>query len=143
MKLHGHCHCGNITLTLDTGCETPSLPARACSCSFCVRHGAVWTASPDGSLRVHVRDTAAVNRYAFGTRTARFHLCSVCGVVAWATSVVDDHEYGIVNVNTLDGVTESMLQRSSVSFDGEAEAARLARRAQHWIPRVVHTAERA
>lgn len=143
MKLHGHCHCENMAFTLDTGTDAQTLPARACSCSFCVGHGAVWTASPTGSLSIRVREPASVNRYAFGTRTAQFHVCAVCGVVALATSVIDGIEYGIVNVNTLQDVPESMLQRSHVSFDGEPQDERLARRARHWIARVTYQASGA
>lgn len=142
MTLHGHCHCGNITFSLETGTAAATIPARACTCSFCVRHGGVWTASPHGSLSVVVNDPARVNRYAFGTRTAAFHVCMECGVVPLATSVVDGHEYGIVNVNTLADVEESMLERSRVSFDGEAEGERLTRRARHWIPHVEHRTAR-
>lgn len=143
MKLQGHCHCGNVAFTLDTGTDASTLPARACTCSFCTRQGGVWTASPDATLSIRVRDAATVNLYRFGTGTAEFHVCAACGVVTVATSTIDGHEYGIVNVNTLDGIDASMLQRSNVSFDDESEHARLARRTRHWIPRVEHAAEHA
>jgi len=76
MNIHGSCHCGNIRFDLDWGGQPDAIPARACTCSFCVKHGGVWTSSPQGRLRVTVEDPSLVSHYAFGTKTARFHICS-------------------------------------------------------------------
>lgn len=133
MNINGSCHCGNLSYTLDWEPEPPSIPARACSCSFCTQHGGVWTACPTGRLRVTVRDPAAVSHYAFGTRTAQFHVCARCGVVPVVTSLISGRLYAVVNVNTFEAVDPARLSRAAVSFDGEDEQARLARRQRHWI----------
>lgn len=136
MLIRGRCHCGNLSFTLAWEPEPATIPARACTCTFCSKHGSVWTSCPTGSLRVTVADRTRVSAYAFGTKTAEFHICSRCGVVPLVTSRIDDHLYAVVNVNTFENVEPARLQRASVTFDGEDETARLARRRQRWIPNV-------
>ena len=133
MLIPGRCHCGNITFALAWEPEPAEIPARACTCSFCVKHGGVWTSCPTGSLRVTVERSSLVSRYAFGTRTAEFHVCARCGAVPVVTSRIDGRLYAVVSVNAFEGVAPSQMQRSSASFDGENEAVRLARRQRHWI----------
>jgi hypothetical protein len=136
MLIRGSCHCGNIAFNLDWQPEPVEIPARACSCSFCIKHGGVWTSCPTGALVVEIRDASHVSNYAFGTRTAEFHICTICGAVPVATSKIDGRTYAVVNVNTMEGVAPALLNRASVSFDGEDEASRLERRAKRWIPSV-------
>ena len=133
MRIVGRCHCGNIAFTLDWQPEPTEIPARACTCSFCTSHGGVWTACPAGALRITVQDRDRVSNYEFGTRTARFHVCAICGVVPVVTSLIDGGLYAVVNVNTFENVPSGMLRHAPVSFDGEAENERLARRKRGWI----------
>jgi hypothetical protein len=133
MLLSGRCHCGNISLSLRWEPEPSEIPARACGCSFCTKHGGVWTSCPTGSLEVRVEEPSRVSRYAFGTKTAEFHVCSDCGIVPVATSRIDGRLYAVVSVNALDGVEPSLLRRATATFDGETEEARLARRKRNWI----------
>jgi hypothetical protein len=133
MLIDGKCHCGNLTLQLDWDGEPPEIPARACGCSFCVKHGGVWTSSPKARLRVQVHSDALVSRYSFGTETATFHVCTRCGVVPLVTSEIDGRLYAVVSVNALENVDPSWFRRDAVSFEGEDVASRLARRARNWI----------
>ena len=134
--IRGSCHCGNITFSLTWAPEPDTIPARACTCPFCQKHGGVWTSNPAGALEVVIDDAARVSRYEFGTRTAAFHVCAQCGAVPVATSRIDGRLYAVVSVNALDGLDPARLQRAPISFDGEDEATRLARRARGWIPDV-------
>jgi hypothetical protein len=134
--ISGSCHCGNIAFRLDWRPEPIEIPARACTCSFCSKHGGVWTSCPTGSLRVSIKDPQRVSRYAFGTKTAQFHICSVCGVVPVVTSEIDGRLYAVVSVNAFEGMAPGLLRRASASFDGEDETERLARRKRNWIPEV-------
>ncbi len=136
MLIIGSCHCHNISFTLDWQPDPAEIPARACDCSFCRKHGGVWTSHPSASLQVRIKDPAAVSQYAFGTRTATFHICSRCGVVPVVTSEIDGHLYAVVSVNAFENVEPSLLRRASASFEGEAEEARLARRKRNWVARV-------
>src|SRR5215831_15619323 len=52
MLIHGRCHCGNIAFALTWEPDPVEIPARACTCSFCVKHGGVWTSYPSGALAV-------------------------------------------------------------------------------------------
>ncbi|HKE92738.1 MAG TPA: hypothetical protein VKB34_00415 [Povalibacter sp.] len=133
MLIHGNCHCGNIAFELSWEPDPAQIPARACTCSFCVKHGGVWTSNPQGALHVNVAQPSLVSRYEFGTRTAQFHVCSRCGVVPLVTSEIDGRTYAVVNVNTFNDVARSMLQPAPVTFDAETEATRLARRQRNWI----------
>jgi hypothetical protein len=136
MLISGACHCGNISFKLDWQPEPKEIPARACSCSFCVKHGGVWTSCPSGSLAVRIKNPRHVSTYAFGTKTAEFHVCSTCGVVPVVTSTIEGHVYAVVSVNAFEDVDTSLLQRASVSFDGEGQGDRLGRRQRNWIRHV-------
>lgn len=139
MVVSGSCHCGNISFSLDWRPDPVEIPARACGCSFCVKHGGVWTSCPTGELRVRVRDRARVSRYAFGTRTAEFHVCTSCGVVPVVTSLIEGRVYAVVSVNAFDNIEASKLRRTPASFDGESEGDRLTRRQRNWIGQVEFT----
>ncbi|MGH8667853.1 MAG: GFA family protein [Burkholderiales bacterium] len=136
MLIRGKCHCGNISFSLTWEPDPVEIAARACSCSFCTKHGGVWTSNPRGALQLAVSDPALVSRYAFGTRTAEFHICTRCGIVPVVTSRIDEHLYAVVSVNAFEGVDASLLRRAPVSFDGEGADARLARRQRSWIASV-------
>ena len=136
MLIHGSCHCRSVEFTLDWTPEPAGIPARACTCTFCTKHGGVWTSCPTGSLEVRVRDPSLVSRYAFGTGTAEFHVCARCGIVPVVTSRIDGRLYAVVSVNAFEGVDAALLRRAPASFDREDEQARLARRARNWIPEV-------
>jgi len=133
MLITGKCHCANIAFELEWEGEPPEIPARACNCTFCVKHGGVWTSNPIARLTVAIRDAALVSKYAFGTRTATFHVCSQCGAVPLVTSEIANHLYAVVNVNVFENVDASWLRRAPVSFEGEDVESRLARRTRNWI----------
>jgi hypothetical protein len=139
MLIHGSCHCGNMRFALDWQPAPERIPARACTCSFCMKHGGVWTSCPTGSLEVTVRDPSLLGKYQFATGTADFHVCARCGVVPLVTGELDGRVYAVVNVNTFEDVDPSMLQRAPVSFEGEDQGDRLARRRRNWIPDVRFT----
>jgi hypothetical protein len=143
MLIAGKCHCGNISFSLTWEPNPSHIPARACTCSFCKRHGAVWTSNPRGALRILVRDSTLVTKYAFATENASFHTCAGCGIVPFVTSLIDGDLYAVVNVNSFEGVDPSFIRRESADFDGEDENARLARWKRNWIADVeyVHSTE--
>ena len=133
MVLNGKCHCGNIAFELEWAGDPAAIPARACGCSFCVKHGGVWTSNPKSRLVVTVRDASLVSKYTFGSRTAAFHVCSRCGAVPLVTSAIANNLYAVVNVNVLENVDPSRLRHAAASFEGEDVASRLTRRTRNWI----------
>ena len=133
MLLHGKCHCGNIAFSLTWEPSPAEIPARACTCSFCTKHGGVWTSHPAGALKIRVQDPALVSKYAFGTRTAEFHVCARCGIAPVVTSRIDDQLYAVVSVNALEGIDPALLRHSPANLEGESTETRLARRKRNWI----------
>ena len=133
MLIAGRCHCGNLSFELGWEGSPTEIPARACDCSFCVKHGGVWTSHPTSTLDVTVGDPALVTGYAFGTRTAAFQVCARCGVVPLVTCEIGGRLYAVVNVNAFEGIDRSSLRRSPATYEGEDLESRLARRQRNWI----------
>jgi hypothetical protein len=131
--IHGKCHCGNIAFVLDWPGDRPDVVARECGCSFCIKHGGAWTSNRDAKLSVTLRRRDVVSRYVFGTETATFYVCTRCGAVPIVTSDIENHVYAVVNVNTFENFDLSHLLRQPISFDGEEQQSRLARRQRNWI----------
>ncbi len=139
MGIKGKCHCGNITYVLHWPGAGTDIPVRACSCTFCTKHGGVYTSHGDAELAAVVHDAGLVSHYRFGTETAEFYLCSRCGVVPFVTSTIVDHLYAVVNVNSFEGIDPSSFSRAVTDFDGETTESRLDRRKRNWIPSVTIT----
>jgi len=133
MDIAGSCHCGNIRYTLHWPMDDGGIPARRCGCTFCTKHGGAWTSHPQARLRVQVSDARYVNRYAFGTETADFVMCTRCGVAPLVTSAIEGSTYAVVNVNTFDGVARERIKSTPSSFEGEDAGSRLQRRRRNWI----------
>jgi hypothetical protein len=133
MLIRGKCHCGNISFSLTWDPDPKEIPARACDCTFCQKHGGVWTSNPRGALEVSVQNSLQVSRYAFGTKTAEFLICARCGIVPVVTSRIDQRLYAVVSVNAFENVDPSLLRRAPMSFAGEETGSRLERRKRSWI----------
>jgi hypothetical protein len=133
MRISGKCHCGNIAFELQWDESPPKIPARACGCSFCVKHGGIWTSNRKSRLAVVIREPSLVSKYVFGSRTATFHVCARCGTVPLVTSEIANRLYAVVNVNALENIEESWLDRAAANFEGEDVESRLARRKRNWI----------
>lgn len=131
--LRGGCHCGLVTFELAWPGDPASMPARRCGCTFCRKHGGVWTSHPDARLEARVPRSGQVSRYTFGTGTAEFVVCGRCGVVPLVTCAIDGRLHAVVNVHTLDDVDVSRLAIAPATFEGEGVGDRLARRQRHWI----------
>ena len=135
--IQGSCHCGNIQFTFqrpDNG-DAP-IPGRACGCTFCQKHGGLYTSHPQGELQATVKDNALLNKYRFGTKTADFYTCANCGVVPFVVSEIEGNDYAVVSVRAFDGVASSEIDTAPADFDGEGTGGRLERRTRTWIPLV-------
>lgn len=134
MSFHGQCHCGNLELTFETNLTPEQLPVRACACSFCRKHGALSTSDPNGKVKITVHDSNQLIRYRFGLKTADFLICKWCGVYLAAVMPKDGEAYATVNINTLDFRERFGKEPVTVSYDGESETQRRARRKKNWTP---------
>ena len=132
-QINGQCHCGNLRFRFFLPIRAGPIPVRACGCTFCLKHGGVYTSHPQGRLEARVEDRDLLNRYRFGTSTADFYICTRCGVVPFVVSNIDGSDYAVVNVNAFEDVPPGDLDASPTDFDGEALEARLGRRSDNWI----------
>jgi hypothetical protein len=133
MLINGKCHCGNIAFRLAWEPDPTQIQARACGCSFCAKHGGVWTSNPGGALRILIKDPALVSKYAFGTGNATFHTCARCGIVPVVTSRIEGRLYAVVSVNAFEDIDPALIRREPSDFSGEDSNARLARWRRNWI----------
>src|SRR5262245_31431038 len=78
-------------------------------------------------------DRVHLSKYAFGIKTAEFHVCTAGGVVPVVTSRIDGRLYPVVSVNAFENVEPALLRRAPATFEGENEQARLSRRKRNWI----------
>ena len=81
--LHGRCHCGRLRVEFGTGQAPAKIVPRACDCSFCRKHGAAYVSDPPDAFDP-ARGAHAMREYRQGSDTARFLMCSDCGV--WSRS---------------------------------------------------------
>ncbi|MCP5090218.1 MAG: hypothetical protein GY949_04770 [Gammaproteobacteria bacterium] len=112
------------------------ISVRSCGCSFCRKHAGAWTSNRGSKLKVTLSDPTLVSRYRFGTKSADFYVCSVCGAVPLVISEIEGNQYAVVNVNTFEDIDTLSLSNESTNFDGETGENRLARRKRNWIPDV-------
>ncbi len=136
MQIDGACHCGNIRFKLFWPETQIEIPIRMCGCTFCKKHNGAWTSHPQSEVFLEIDDLSLVSKYNFGTGTADFFVCSVCGVVPIVLSEIDANLYAVVNVNAFNDTPGLSFSKSSTDFDGEDTGGRLERRQRNWIPNV-------
>ena len=129
----GSCHCGNLALELKSDKTPDELKVRADGCSFCRKHHAVYVSDPDGFAQLFVREERSLQRYRFGTKTADFLICRVCGV--FAAAYVEEPALAVVNVSVLDARDRFLVNPPLVvDLGGESLPERVARRRVKWTP---------
>ena len=136
-RIEGACHCRNIRFVLLWPGSETQIHTRNCSCTFCQKRGGSWTSHHRAELSAEIDDPSLVSKYQFGTKTADFYVCSVCGVVPFVVCEIDNTQYAVVNVASFETVGDLSLSSSSSNFDGEDTSSRLERRKRNWIPNVI------
>lgn len=132
--MEGACHCGALTLQLDTTHEPRDLPVRVCGCTFCTKHRPRYTSDPAGGVTIRPRDEASASRYRFGLRLADFLICRTCGVFVAAYEPGNPGR-AVVNIEVLARAAEfTAAPTLFTAYDTEDVAARTARRAKAWMP---------
>ncbi len=137
----GGCHCGNVQVTFATQQSPEEITVRACTCSFCTRHGARTATDRKGQVHILVRAPAELSRYQFGLKTAEFFICKHCGVYLAAVLTTEEGtSYATVNVNALDAGQRFTQLPMDVNYEGEDARKRIARRKENWTPAVIQIA---
>lgn len=130
----GRCHCGNIRYRLSTHRNLNELPVRRCNCSFCRKHGAVYTSDPSGVLDIDIKEPEAVKKYRFSSGVVEFLICANCGVMTAATASIDGNLYGVIIANSMDDPIATTPEEKK--FAEETLQDGLERRKRNWIQRV-------
>ena len=136
VRIDSRCHCGNLRLAIDWPADERIITRRHCGCTFCRKHGGAWTSHRNAAIAISIGDDTRINRYRFGTGTADFLVCSICGVAPVVVSAIDNHVYAVVNVNTFADAPGIEYDDTPTVFDGEVIDSRLERRKKNWIPDV-------
>jgi hypothetical protein len=135
MELAGSCHCGALSLRLETAKPIGELPVRICSCSFCLKHRPRYTSDPAGRATIRMTEAAA-SRYRFGLRLADFIVCRQCGV--FVAAFADGR--AVINIEVLDRAhdfTSIPTRFTADVYDAEDVLTRTARRARNWMPATI------
>jgi len=136
----GGCHCGNVQVTFASELSPEEITVRACTCSFCTRHGARTVTDRNGQVQIRVRAPAELGRYQFALKTAEFFVCKTCGVYLAAVLTTEGRSYATVNINALDARQRFTQLPVEVNYEGEAAEQRIARRKENWTPAVIQIA---
>ena len=135
----GRCHCGNITVVFESDLAPEQIGVRADQCSFCRKHGARTVTDPKGRVEIAVRAADDLIRYRFGLKTADYLVCGRCGVYVAAVLAEQGSWYATVNINTFESLERFTRPPVPVSYDGETDTDRRARRREKWTPAVLMT----
>jgi hypothetical protein len=130
----GCCHCGALSFAYQTALPPARWSVRGCQCAFCRAHAAVTTSDPSGRLTFHVNESASLQRYRFGLRTADFLLCRRCGVYLGAQIETARGSFGIINTRALTPLAVKLPLAVVANYDSEGATQRVARREQKWTP---------
>lgn len=99
--LRGGCHCGNLSLSFFTTLSPSSFNPRACDCSFCSKHAAMYVSDPSGRLLIDVKENDGLGKYRQGSKTADFMFCRDCGVLVAVICEREGIVSGAVNARCL------------------------------------------
>lgn len=131
MQLGGSCHCGHLTVQLETEIKPSGLPVVICGCSFCVKHRPRFTTDPTGHVTIRIKDEAHVSRYRFGLRLSDFLVCRTCGVFIAAAG----SDRAMINLDVLQRSPEwTVTPTLFTAYNTEDAATRTARWKKMWTP---------
>ena len=127
-RIAGSCHCEGIASGFRLPQQGPTTGVRQCACSFCKKHGGLWTAHPNGELEAVLHESEKVDRYRFGHGTAEVFVYSQCGGVPLVISNVAGRNRAVVTANTFTNVSPDEMQWTHTDIQGESVSDRLGRR---------------
>ena len=128
------CHCGALSACYRTVLPTSDWNIRACQCSFCRAHAALSTSDPAGLLAYSCSQPELLQRYRFGTGSAEFLICRVCGVYLGAQIMSDRKRFGILNVRALRPIPANLPNPERKDYADETPEIRRLRRESRWTP---------
>jgi hypothetical protein len=134
LEFEGGCHCGALGFSYQTTLPVARWSVRACRCGFCRAHGVLTTSDPGGRLTFRVGESAALQHYRFGLKTADFLLCRRCGVYLGAQIETARGAFGIINIRAIGSLAQAIPAAAAADYSAEDEHARVERREKRWTP---------
>jgi hypothetical protein len=138
MHHEGSCHCRNLQVRIRLTQAPEAMPIRSCACTFCRRHGTRTVSDPAGHADIDARDWSLVQRYRFGSGTADYLLCRICGVYIGAICETSSGLRSVINTLCLDDRDAFTRDAAHPDYDAETIEQRLSRRAANWMPATIH-----
>jgi len=109
MNYQGSCHCGAVRFEFEGPEITSGLK---CNCSICRRKGATMSPFMLAPEDIQISDAEkTLSTYEFGSKVAKHHFCSRCGIYTFHQTVRKPGHYR-VNIGCLEGVDST-----NVPFD--------------------------
>lgn len=136
MRHEGACHCGSVVVWFDSDRPVDETQARACTCSFCARHGAHVVSDPAGWMEVRSAP-GTLNHYRFASGAVDFLLCNECGVYVAATIQDGEATLGIVNAVGAGLDAFKATPAAAMDYSAESPEQKLVRRRGKWTPAAV------
>jgi hypothetical protein len=109
----GSCHCGSVRFEIEAVIHRVT----DCNCSICSKKGILHLRVEPGNFRL-LSGGEHLGTYQFGTRLAKHHFCTNCGIHPFTRPRSAPGSY-TVNVRCLDGVDLATLDCEIVKFDGQ------------------------
>lgn len=116
MEYKARCHCGRVRFSF----HSPEIKtASRCSCSLCVRRGAVLSSAyiPAADFRPH-HNPGDIGLYLWNEKVLRNYFCKYCGIFAYIGDGEDSKDGYRVNLGCVEGLDTLALDISII--DGKA-----------------------
>jgi len=130
----GKCPCGRVEVRLLSELTPGQFQPRsdAQTCRFCSEHDGVWISDPRGTLELRPADATSVRTFA--SEQVRFHFCSVCNTLVYATFEDAPRSVAVVRVALFESIRRAALPTLTTNFETENVASGRQRRLEKWTP---------
>ena len=139
-RYKGQCHCGSVAVEYVSDIAPAETYLRACQCAFCRMHQSLAVSDPDGNLTFTETRPGGVELYRFGLKTSDFLVCKTCGAYAGALMEHQGKTVGIANIHLFEAKAEFTGGPAPMDYSAEDLDARIARRAEKWMPATLQRA---
>ena len=111
----GSCHCGAVKFSFESEPITKGL---RCTCSLCVRKGALMSPEPIPPEKFHIEASGDnLGLYQFGVKTARHYFCKHCGIYTFHETARKIGHFR-ANLGCVEGIDTFSLKADV--FDGKS-----------------------
>jgi len=130
--IEGGCHCGNISYRYEVNKLLREISVRACTCTFCTKHGAIYTSDPEGKISIKIKAKENIKKYQFASKCTEFIFCGICGVMPLSVTEIDGNIFALINIKTSNKELLD-LPVQIIDFGKELIEESIKRRKSKWI----------